>query len=60
MIQILVPLPKLDFLEGPKIASRVKCQVCDENPEFEDLKLVQEHRESGKHRFRYNCSLQPL
>ena len=52
MILNIVPLPKLDFLESPKAIIKVKCLVCAENPEFSDMKSVQAHRESGKHRFR--------
>ena len=52
MVKILVPLPTLDILEHPKSSEHYKCKVCAENPEFSDIKTVQDHRESGKHRFR--------
>ena len=52
MVKIVVPLPTLDFLEHPNSSEHYSCQVCAENPEFSDTKTVQDHRESGKHRFR--------
>ena len=52
MVKIVVPLPTLDFLEHPNSSEHYSCQVCADNPELSDVRTVQDHRESGKHRFR--------
>ena len=38
----LVPLPKLNFLEKYDY-SQVRCDVCNDNPEFDNLEEFQHH-----------------